>query len=371
MLPSALVCAAALVVAGCGGGGDGDGDTKVAQARVATKQKALSKAESAATASAAAFCGASKDYILGLDRYGDVLNASAPTVGDVKEAGAELAKPREDAFDAAEAAVTAQRELETARQELADATAALAASTSGSGPASSTGAAASGTPTTPAPLVPAATVNRVKQAESEFESAQTAMTDQTPLKQASQQFNSAAVALEMSWLRLFSEAGCLADQQERAEAAVHDYTTALQEGLAAAGYYKGEVDGVFGPTTVSAVEALQSAHGLPVTGAVDKATDAALTADLEAKGGATAQQTLVSTAAVQQTLKLAGFWDGPVDGEWTPALTDALKSFQTKLGVKPTGTVDAATITALEKAIEDAQQPKPSPSATPTTSATG
>ena len=40
-----------------------------------------------------------------------------------------------------------------------------------------------------------------------------------------------------------------------------------------------------------------------------------------------------------------------VDGTWTPALTDALKAFQTKLGVKPTGTVDAATITALNESI--------------------
>jgi len=121
---------------------------------------------------------------------------------------------------------------------------------------------------------------------------------------------------------------------------------------AEAGYYQAAVDGVYGPATVGA---LQEAHGLPVTGTVDKAAAAALQADLQAKGGAAAQQALVSTAAVQQTLKLAGFWDGPVDGTWTPALTDALKAFQTKLGVKPTGTVDAATITALNESIATAR----------------
>ncbi len=78
---------------------------------------------------------------------------------------------------------------------------------------------------------------------------------------------------------------------------------------------------------------------------------------------------------MQQTLKLAGFWDGPVDGEWTPELTDALKEFQTELGVEPTGTVDAATIAALEKAIAEAKA-EPSPSATesspdPTSSPSG
>ena len=81
----------------------------------------------------------------------------------------------------------------------------------------------------------------------------------------------------MSWLRLFSDAGCLADeQQKQAEAAVRDYTKALQQSLLDAGYYDGEVDGVYGPATVDAVESLQKAHELPVTGTVDKATAAAL-----------------------------------------------------------------------------------------------
>ena len=170
----------------------------------------------------------------------------------------------------------------------------------------------------------------------------------------------------MSWLRLFADAGCLTDEQAvTAEAAVRDYTSTLQSSLSTAGYYDGDVDGVYGPQTVDAVVALQDAHGLPTTGTVDKATAAALEEDLTAAGGASAEETLASTAAVQQTLKLAGYWDGPVDGEWTDALTEALQEFQTALGVKPTGTVDAATVRALEKAISEAQETlseTPSPS---------
>ena len=49
-------------------------------------------------------------------------------------------------------------------------------------------------------------------------------------------------------------------------------TTAPQKSLRSAGYYDGEVDGVCGPATADAVEALQQAHGLPRTGTVDKAT---------------------------------------------------------------------------------------------------
>ena len=46
--------------------------------------------------------------------------------------------------------------------------------------------------------------HRVKQAETEFAAARKGMSDQTPLRQAAQQFNAAAVALEMSWLALLA-----------------------------------------------------------------------------------------------------------------------------------------------------------------------
>ena len=125
------------------------------------------------------------------------------------------------------------------------------------------------------------------------------------------------------------------------------------------------------PGTDVSVEDLQEANGLPVTGTVDKATAAALQAELVALGGAAAQESLASTAAVQQTLKLVGVWDGPVDGVWTDALTAAVQAFQTELGVEPTGAVDAATIAAFERAIAELTAPDaaPNPSATPSPSA--
>ena len=64
-----------------------------------------------------------------------------------------------------------------------------------------------------------------------------------------------------------------------------------------------------------------------------------------------------------QRLPYGQFELGPIDGQWTPELTAALKEFQKALGVKPTGVVDAATLGALEKKL--AGQPSASPSPSP------
>jgi hypothetical protein len=351
------VTVTAVALAGCAGEVS---DVERAQAKVSASEDAVTEAQDAFDAASDEFCQAGESYIEALDRYGDVLNETAPTVGDVRTAGADLVDPREDALDDAQAAVDAQADLVSAEQELADARAELAAAEAG--PTGTPAPVDTAMPSA-SPLAPAATVDRVEQAESEFADASSAVTDDTPLSDASELFNSAAVALEMAWLRLFADAGCLADEQQaQAEAAVRAYTTALQQELTTAGYYTGAVDGIYGPLTVEAVENLQEAQGLPVTGTVDKATAEALQAELAALGGAAAQDVVASTAAVQQTLKLTGFWDGPVDGVWTPELTEAVVAFQVELGVEPTGTVDAATIAAFEQAISDLPQATPTPS---------
>ena len=360
---SAIVIAVAL--SGCSGEGVSDVDR--AQAQVTAAQKAVTEAEADLTAASAEFCELSEEYILALDQYGDILNDTAPTVGDVRAAGADLADPSDAALDSAAAAAEAQQTLITAQQELVDAQADLARAEAG--PSGSPAAEPEVEPSSAAPLAPAASVDRVKQAEAEFADAQDAITGETPLVDASEQFNSAAVALEASWLRLFAEAGCLPDdQRQQAQAAVAVYTTALQQDLATAGYYTDAIDGIYGPATVAAVEELQRASELPVTGTMDNATADALQAELLALGGAAAQESVATTAAVQQTLKLAGLWTGPVDGIWTPELTVAVQTLQVALGVEPTGTVDAATISAVERAIAELQQPAEpvDPSPTPT-----
>ena len=353
-----------LCLTGCSGD-DQDASLNKAQATVTAKEKALTEAEAAAKAAATGFCTASTTYVTAIDRYGDVLNATAPTVGDVRDAGSDLAQPGEDAQKAAAAVADTRTAVATAEQELAEAQAALAAAEAS---ASGTTPSAAPSSTSPSPSPTPASVTRVQEAQTELAAAQAGITDQTPLTQAAEQFNAAAVALEMAWLQLIGDSGCLTDaQQDTAAKAVGSYTNTLQQALADAGYYDAKVDGVYGPQTVAAVEALQKANGLPQTGTLDKATEKALRSELAAKGGAAAQEETASTAAVQQTLKLAGYWNGPVDGVWTDELTDALEKLQKDLGVKVTGTVDAATIAALEKAVAELGA-SPSPTASTTAS---
>jgi murein L,D-transpeptidase YcbB/YkuD len=346
-----------LFAAACGSSG-GNGSVDTAQARVSSKQKAVADAQAALDQAHAAFCKDTKSYITAVDRYGKLFDESAATVGDVKTAGADLAKPREDVSSSAQGVIDAQAALATAKHELADAQAALAtAQASASSVSTSTTVAPSTTTTT---LVPPATLDRVKKAEADLAAAGKGVTDQTPLLRATAEYNAAAFALEVAWLRLFSDAGCLTDEQQKeAEAALTEYTVGLQTALQTTGFYTGKVDGVYGPATVDAVKKLQTANGLPVTGFVDQATATALDNAMLSKGGAAATQALAHTASVQSTLKLAGYWTGAVDGHWTPELTDALKKFQTDLGVPATGAVDPATLSALENKIAAAQTTSP------------
>jgi len=329
-----------------------------AQANVTAKEKALADAQSASTDADAAFCDASKDYITALDRYGDIITTTQVTVGDVATGGKDLAEPADDTLKAGDAAVDARAAVDKAEAELADAQASLAAAEASA--ASKEPPSPSASRTSDEPTEPPASVARVQQAEKEFEEARKGISDSTPLKEATEQFNSAVVALEMAWLQAFAESGCLSDDQQKdVAAAAKSYTTALQKSLKTAEYYEGDVDGIYGPQTTAAVEDLQKDAGLPVTGTVDKATDAALRAKVASADSADAQEELATTAALQQTLKIAGYWDGPVDGEWSDALTAAVGAAQEDLGVPVTGEVDAATLAAVQAKVDALKSPEP------------
>jgi peptidoglycan hydrolase-like protein with peptidoglycan-binding domain len=333
----ALVVGVVLVVPACGddeGGGGAVTDVDAAQARV-------SRAETALNESLSTFCVDSRTYIEAIDRYGKAFNDGAATVGDVTTAGADLVAPREQVAGSADAVVAARDELAAAQVDLATAEA------GGVEPP----------PTTLAPLLPAATVERVEQAEEDLATAGESITPDTPVADASAQYNAAAFALEVAWLRLFADAGCLTEGQlADATAAVAEYTANLQTSLQTAELYDGPIDGIYGPVTADAVEALQEASNLPVTGYVDRATADALDAAVAAAGVQEGVETFTQATAVQTTLKLAGYWPGEIDGVWSPELTEALMAMQTDLGVPATGVVDPATLSAVIEAVAAAQE---------------
>lgn len=365
-LAAALV-AVALLAAGCGSGDDADTATATAsttaiettpttslvdaeaaaRARVDAAEAGVTAAQDALTGTGKQACGDTKAYVEAIDRYGKLFNDDAATVGDVKSAGADLVAPRDTVVAAAAEVDAAKTTLAAAEQELIDAEAALAvaAASASTEPTPSTTPATATTTT----IVPPVTIERVQQAEDDLAKAGEGITDATPLTEATVQYNSAALALQIAWLRLLSEAGCLDDEQQvQAVELVTAYTTTLQTELTQVGYYDGPVDGIYGPQTVDAVKRLQAESGLAETGFVDMATARALDEKLAALGAQAAAAQATHTASVQTVLTAAGFWTGGIDGVWTDDLTAALKAFQGKLGVEPTGVVDAATLAAFE-----------------------
>jgi len=373
----AMIMSVSLLAVACGNNNGPAGETSpatsasqdpvaAAQARVSDAETGVSGAQTALTSAHQNFCGAAKGYVETLDRYGRVFTDRSATVGDVQTLGADLVAPREEVVTSAGAVETAKTDLAAAQQELVDAQAALAAAiaTASSVPVSSP------TPTTvtTTTLVPTATIERVQQAEDDLARTARGINADTALVDAGAAYNSAALALEIAWLNLLVDADCVSDQRQAdAMAQLTAYTTALQTQLKQAGYDPGPIDGIYGPQTVAAVDKLQADSGLPVTGFVDEATARALKAKLDAVG----QQAATQTTVLQTILTLTGFWNGPIDGQWTDALTQALIALQTKLGVSPTGEVDAATVAAFQQALPALATPVTSvTTATGTTTAT-
>jgi len=360
-----LLIVGALALAACGGDDDDSAPTSVdaAQKAVDTAQTKVDEAQSKLDAATTQFCADSTDYTTAIDRYGGLFVDSAATVGDVTTGGKDLAAPREAVKSSANGVVEARDELTQAQQELADAQASLAEAQSGTtGP--------DAPDVTPTTLLPPATIDRVAQAEADLASVTSGISADTPLATAGTQFNAAAFSLEVAWLRVLYDGGCLSDAQEQqAVSSVIEYTTALQTALSTTKYYSGDIDGIYGPQTSEAVSNLQKDAKLPVTGLVDQATSAALEAavlgvSVDDKELATAQ-----TGAVQSTLKLTGYWTGPVDGKWTPELSQALMAFQTDLGVPPTGAIDPPTLDAIKIAITEGREARAAASTTTTTAA--
>ncbi|WP_280637246.1 peptidoglycan-binding protein [Alkalihalobacillus sp. BA299] len=138
----------------------------------------------------------------------------------------------------------------------------------------------------------------------------------------------------------------------------------LQTYLKKLGFYKGSIDGIFGPVTKEAVKAFQKSQGLTVDGIVGSNTREALKKALSTpqpkpspekknlERGAQGEE----VKSLQTTLKKLGYYKGTIDGIFGPVTEQAVKAFQKSKGLTVDGIVGPNTREALSTA-----QPKPSP----------
>lgn len=131
----------------------------------------------------------------------------------------------------------------------------------------------------------------------------------------------------------------------------------LQRRLQSRGYYYGEIDGIFGSETQSAVIQLQGEANLPPTGVVDAQVYAALdgtTSPIPNPGGGNGLQLGDQNARVaelQQQLNQIGY-SLPVTGYFGTQTQQAVLTFQQSQGLPATGEADSETLRAIQQAAD-------------------
>ena len=149
---------------------------------------------------------------------------------------------------------------------------------------------------------------------------------------------------------------------------------ALQQQLSTLGYYTGSIDGDYGSGTVAAVMAFQSNAGLTADGIAGKATQNAIYAAINGTGGGSSSggggsssggvnpanygtsassngyKTISSTSgtkanvtAIQSALSAKGYYSGTLDGSFGGGTENAVKAFQTAMGLRVTGMAGPTT----------------------------
>ena len=126
----------------------------------------------------------------------------------------------------------------------------------------------------------------------------------------------------------------------------------LQTRLTLLGYYTGQLTGRYGERTRDAVQAFQADFGL--------AGDGVATAETIALAGAAQYRPQAYGVAgedvrrTQKRLTQLGYYFGKVSGDYLEATADAVRAFQTKMGLPATGEADIATQQTLfsESAVE-------------------
>jgi peptidoglycan hydrolase-like protein with peptidoglycan-binding domain len=133
----------------------------------------------------------------------------------------------------------------------------------------------------------------------------------------------------------------------------------VQDRLRQAGAYSGNVDGIWGADSETALQHFQQTHQLQVTGQMNQATAATLGID---PGSLLAMASPAPPAvpppagealrprsirAIQARLRALNFYPGAVDGVWGQSTQAAIERFQQGRGLQPNGQLNPATISAM------------------------
>jgi peptidoglycan hydrolase-like protein with peptidoglycan-binding domain len=119
-------------------------------------------------------------------------------------------------------------------------------------------------------------------------------------------------------------------------------TYRVQLDLKALGLFDGQVDGIAGEQTQSALKAFQTQQGIPADGEFGPQTDALLTPLL------IADQAYVED--LQDRLTELGVYTGPIDGDYGKGTKAAVSKVQASCELEETGTIDIATRICIDEA---------------------
>lgn len=136
-----------------------------------------------------------------------------------------------------------------------------------------------------------------------------------------------------------------------------DEVLKLQVKLQGAGFYRGSLDGNFGPGTLSAVTKFQADRGLEADGVAGLETMQALQSlgSLSSRGGSNSPGGALKqgmsgedVTMLQAKLQRLGYYRGSLDGNFGPGTSNAVINFQIDRGLEADGIAGLVTLQALQ-----------------------
>jgi peptidoglycan hydrolase-like protein with peptidoglycan-binding domain len=170
------------------------------------------------------------------------------------------------------------------------------------------------------------------------------------------EWNVVALWLTLAFVITFTERVAAVQNPDRGGTELSTMRIAQQR-LKADGYYAGQVDGVDGPMTQSAIRRYQRHSNLPVTGRLDQVTRDNLGVSALANVGEVNRSELnndpsyippmPAVRAAQLKLKKEGVFKGPISGIYGPETAAAVRDFQRNHGFRVNGQLNEVTLNEL------------------------